>query len=1214
MSSQLNSGSPLAVKLGSSDNSTISVEASSSSKDSLITLTSLSWNIEGVKRNLYSLKRVTSLIKPNLIFISEPQLFISDLTNCMSLFRGEYYCELNSEDKFDPEIAMLKTHAKGGTMVMWQVSLDSFIQIHPVHTSSFLPVVYSPPGCPVSVHIALYMPTSGKETDFLEELSSLGACLDELSEKYKDCLFFIRGDANVNKNNKDRMRIFQNFLSSHSLTQVPTSHNTYHHFLGGGSFDSDIDVIIHSVTCPNYESIAEIICRNESPDLESHHDIIVSKVSLPFSELKTDLQTLLEAPKIEHARQKIMWSEEGIARYEEVLSTKLSEIRLKWLNPTSRSSLAVLLATTSNVMNRVACDTNKHTNLNAVTKLLPVKVPAEVRRSETNLKILQKSVKLENKYSEGWRAAQESLKQAKIQHRALTRKYRHSKEIHQNEVFFSILSSKPSSAFSAIRAAKRTRTAQVPFVTVGEKEYSGERVIDGLYESILKLKTLDSEQLSTSTHHSNLNEDYENIKLLCSHKIDLPQIQFKTSSSILFRIKPNVNDFFSITSRHFINAGTSGLVHFNLLMNAFILNINNCTIAELNTVYALLLYKGHNKDRTLDSSYRTISTCPLVAKGLDMYVRDIFLSKWNKVQAKTQYQGEGSSHELASLIITEATQYSMHRSKEQLFLLFLDAKSAFDNVVTPYLIRQAYLSGMEGNSILYLDNRLSHRKTYLEYNKATAGPILDECGLEQGGVSSSDLYKLYNNEQLSIAQDSRLGVALGDGLVLSAVGQADDAALISNDIGKLNLILKLVLNYCQKFSINLSDSKTKLLALTPARQSSLVPYNPIRINDKQIDIVDQAEHVGVIRSTQGNMPNLLQRITAFKKALGSIISCGLARGSRSNPVASLRILSIYGTPVLMSGLSSLYLSPKEISCIEQQYKKAIQNIMKISAKSPASLVYFVAGSLPGSAILHMRQISLFGMICRLKGDPLNQLASYILLTSSYSEKSWFVQIRNLLLQYDLPHPLKLLDDPPDKLTLAKLVKAKVLDFWERKLRQEALLLPSLVYLNTHFQSLCRPHKLWSTAGHKSYEVSKARIQLLFLSSQYPCGSRTRHWSHDNPQGYCSYISCKNDFVVETPEHILLQCPAYNTTRNRMVNLCLQTKQPATHSIIVSHFLHDSNQTILQLILDCSSLPDVISSAQIHGDYIFSDLFYLGRTWCYAIHRARSKRLGLWHVK
>ena len=63
-------------------------------------------------------------------------------------------------------------------------------------------------------------------------------------------------------------------------------------------------------------------------------------------------------------------------------------------------------------------------------------------------------------------------------------------------------------------------------------------------------------------------------------------------------------------------------------------------------MYALFLHKGHNKEKTLDSSYRTISTCPLIAKGLDIYVRELSLSRWNAVQAPTQYQGEGSSHEL----------------------------------------------------------------------------------------------------------------------------------------------------------------------------------------------------------------------------------------------------------------------------------------------------------------------------------------------------------------------------------------------------------------------------------------------------------------------------------------------------------------------------------------------------------------------------------------
>ena len=86
-------------------------------------------------------------------------------------------------------------------------------------------------------------------------------------------------------------------------------------------------------------------------------------------------------------------------------------------------------------------------------------------------------------------------------------------------------------------------------------------------------------------------------------------------------------------------------------------------------MYALLLYKGHSKERTLDSSYRTISTCPLVAKGLDILVRDLCIEKWNIQQAATQYQGQGSTHELASLLITELIQHSKFASRKPIFLL-----------------------------------------------------------------------------------------------------------------------------------------------------------------------------------------------------------------------------------------------------------------------------------------------------------------------------------------------------------------------------------------------------------------------------------------------------------------------------------------------------------------------------------------------------------------
>ena len=94
----------------------------------------------------------------------------------------------------------------------------------------------------------------------------------------------------------------------------------------------------------------------------------------------------------------------------------------------------------------------------------------------------------------------------------------------------------------------------------------------------------------------------------------------------------------------------------SVLLNRVIMDINTSSVKELNTDYALLLHKGHNKPKTSDRSYRTISTCPVIAKELDIYFHKLFRDMWNKAQAETQHQGEGGNHDLAALLITEAVQ------------------------------------------------------------------------------------------------------------------------------------------------------------------------------------------------------------------------------------------------------------------------------------------------------------------------------------------------------------------------------------------------------------------------------------------------------------------------------------------------------------------------------------------------------------------------------
>ena len=140
------------------------------------------------------------------------------------------------------------------------------------------------------------------------------------------------------------------------------------------------------------------------------------------------------------------------------------------------------------------------------------------------------------------------------------------------------------------------------------------------------------------------------------------------------------------------------------------------------------------------------------------------------------------------------------------------------------------------------------------------------------------------------------------------------------------------------------------------------------------------------------------------------------------------------------------------------------------------------------------------MITRLPNDPLNQRARQVLTSFSPASKSWFVQIRDICLLYGMPHPLTLLDNPLTKDNFKKQAKSLVIDHWEKKLRKEATLLPSLHYLNPAFCSLARPHPILSTPGANPYEVAKAVVQLRMLSGRY------KHWS-SNKLGVCQSPSC-----------------------------------------------------------------------------------------------------------
>ena len=387
------------------------------------------------------------------------------------------------------------------------------------------------------------------------------------------------------------------------------------------------------------------------------------------------------------------------------------------------------------------------------------------------------------------------------------------------------------------------------------------------------------------------------------------------------------------------------------------------------------------------------------------------------------------SHELAALLIT--IQYSLAKLLP-VFILLLDAKSAFDLVLREILVRRLFLDTTPNQRISYFNHRLANRTTYCQWDGQLMGPIKDQVGEEQGGPNSSKFYKIYNNEQLTTAQDSCLGVTV-ENLHVAAAGQADDCALMSNDIFQLQNLLQLSLNYCAKYQVELSPGKTKLLVFAPnncdvADYAKLI--SPLHMGS--IPFVDTAKHVGVLRSVSGNLPHIHQRIVKHRKALASILFTGMSRSHRASPLASLQVDRIFGSPVLFSGMASLILNKSEVDNIAKHVKQTVQGLIKLCQRTPDVVIFMLSGTFPGD---DLKQLTLFGMITRLPNNILNEIAKPNLLHGD--KKSWFALICSLCIQYCLPHPLTLLQKPLEKAAFKSLIKLRIADFWQIKLMERA---------------------------------------------------------------------------------------------------------------------------------------------------------------------------------
>ena len=123
-------------------------------------------------------------------------------------------------------------------------------------------------------------------------------------------------------------------------------------------------------------------------------------------------------------------------------------------------------------------------------------------------------------------------------------------------------------------------------------------------------------------------------------------------------------------------------------------------------------------------------------------------------------------------------------------------------------------------------------------------------------------------------------------------------------------------------------------------------------------------------------------------------------------------------------------------------------------------------------------------------------------------------------------------------------------------------------------------------------------------------SLTRHWDNTNKEGICPLCKIIQP-TVGTMEHFLLSggCPALVEARLSMISFFNSYMVPRPYLLpIFQTFWGIEESQTMQLLLDCSVIPEVIRISQESENPVMSDIFYLTRSYCFKIFVTRRRLL------
>ena len=366
-----------------------------------------------------------------------------------------------------------------GTALGWKKAIDTHITKLPITSNRFCGVKFVDTLSKVSIlAYTTYLPTSGKDEEFLDVLSQLSFHISE--NNIENSIIIIGADSNVSKKSSKRgYEAMLNLLELNSLKSVLlTDEATFHH--NNQTSESQVDHIYFYIPKNSNIKVAfkEQAWLKKNPSNVSSHDVIVGEVVLPVVEESQSSEDYSET-YTEFVVKKPKWEDSSKEEYKIETAKELKNLIDNYNDDEFIPTLCEMFSRTMVISAEKNIKITEH-KMNKTEKRYPY-FSKEYREANINHKKVFNEWRKAGRPNDTNHPKKEAVLSSRRKMRMIARNEEIVKSIEQNDDLMCTFKNNPSDIYDKMKKARGEykKAVEIPFIETLAGTYTGDNILEG---------------------------------------------------------------------------------------------------------------------------------------------------------------------------------------------------------------------------------------------------------------------------------------------------------------------------------------------------------------------------------------------------------------------------------------------------------------------------------------------------------------------------------------------------------------------------------------------------------------------------------------------------------------------------------------------------------------------------------------------------------------